>query len=297
MYKKGSTDKNAIRQFQIFFGLVPTGIFDQKLESVVINYQRENNLVADGIIGRATMRCMGILDTDFQGRLHFITGTGLTIFKHYLPKDEYITENLPVFNDTLVLHHTAGWDNPYTTIADWASDQRGEIATEFVIGGQSIKDRDTYDGVVLQAFPEGCRAWHVASTCDSYINKHSVGIECCNFGQLSMTGNTYTGTSVNESQIVTLTEPFKGAVKFHKYSDKQLSSLKKLIYYIATRDNIDIRKGLVEWIHKEGPFKAFDYHQKACEGKIKGLLVHANIVKTKLDMFPQPELVDMLLSL
>ena len=57
------------------------------------------------------------------------------------------------------LHHTAGWHNPYNVIKSWGGDSRGRIATEFVLGGQSVKGNDdTYDGEMVQCFP-GRRIW------------------------------------------------------------------------------------------------------------------------------------------
>ena len=67
--------------------------------------------------------------------------------------------------------------------------------------------------------------------------------------------------------------------------------------HIDPPKNIKDIKGLIEWIKKEGPHKAFEYHEDASKGKVKGLLTHANVRKDKYDLFPQPELIDMLLSI
>ena len=42
---------------------------------------------------------------------------------------------------------------------------------------------------------------------------------------------------------------------------------------------------------------AFEWNKAVCEGKIKGIINHTNVRKDKSDMFPQPELIEMLLSL
>ena len=91
--------------------------------------------------------------------------------------------------------------------------------------------------------------------------------------------------------------PFRRHQKYHKYSDKQIKVLKEWILYVASRDNIDAREGLVKWIDKMGPAKAFGFHEEAYEGKVKGLVTHTNVRKDKSDCFPQAELIDMLLSL
>ena len=72
--------------------------------------------------------------------------------------------------------------------------------------------------------------------------------------------------------------------------------LKDLILFIANRDNIDIHKGLIQEIKNKG-VDAFEFNSDAFNGKIKGMWTHTNTRKDKTDMFPQEELIDMLLSL
>lgn len=298
MYKKYSTDRAIVRQIQEALNLVPDGIFGPKTEAAVIRFQSNHNIVADGIVGRYTLEVLGILDTDIKSNSTFKTDNGLVITKYHLPADEYLKNESPILNDYCFIHHTAGWNNPYKTIDSWAKDTRGKIATEFVIGGQNIKNGDDiYDGAVLQAFPEGCQGWHLGATGSYYMNRHSVGIELNAFGYLDEDGKTYVGTPAHPEQIVELTEEFKGYKKWHRYSDAQLHSLKKLLLYISARDNIDLSVGIVKWIQEQGAFKAFNFQQDAYDGKVKGLLTHTNVRKDKTDCFPQSELIDMLLTL
>jgi len=44
-------------------------------------------------------------------------------------------------------------------------------------------------------------------------------------------------------------------------------------------------------------FKPFGVKLNAYYGRIKGMWTHANVRKDKYDLFPQPNLIDMLLSL
>ena len=127
------------------------------------------------------------------------------------------------------------------------------------------------------------------------MHTNSVGIETCNFGPIK-DGKTYTGQKANENQIVTLDKEFRGHKTWHRYSDQQILKLKELILFIANRDNIDIHKGLIEEIRKRG-VGGFDFNADAYNGKIKGMWTHTNTRKDKSDMFPQQELIDMLLSL
>ena len=252
------------------------------------------SLVVDGLVGPKTMDLMGLVSTDLAEKT-YVTENGLLINKHYLPSGEY--KEGAWNKEYLFIHHTAGWHNPFRTIDHWGRDDRGAVATEFVLGGQSIKGNDNqYDGEVVQAFPEGGFGWHLGKNGSQHMHVHSVGIEVNNFGYLK-NGRTYAGQLADDSQVVELNESFRGYKEWHRYSNKQIENLKKLILHIADRDNIDVRQGLPAVIKKYGVAKGFDFNEDAYYGKIKGLWTHTNTRKDKFDMFPQQELVDMLLSL
>lgn len=290
--KNGSKGKEVIL-LQQFLGIEDDGIFGNGTEKAVKKWQKENGLVDDGIVGPATWNAMGIASTD-NSETFKTTPDGLIIHKDYLPKGEYF--NGPIDPEYLFIHHTAGWEDPYKVIGNWANDTRGQVATEFVIGGQSVKgNNDKYDGEIVQAFPQGNWASHLGATGSSHMHKNSVGIEVCNFGYL-VDGKTYTNHVADESQIVTLKKPFRNFKTWHRYSENQISQLKDLILFIGNRDSIDIREGLPKLIKEKGE-KAFDFSNEAFKGNVKGLLTHTNVRKDKFDMFPQQELIDMLLSL
>ena len=162
--------------------------------------------------------------------------------------------------------------------------------------GAITDGRKTYDGQIIRTYPEGCQGYHIGKCGSSYMTTHSVGIEICNMGQIK-NGKTYVNTPCIESQMVTLKEPFRGYKTYHKYSDASLKATHDLLLYIANRDNIDLHKGLYQWIKKDGA-KAFDFQSDAYYGKVKGgMMTHANIRKDKNDLFPQDEVMDMILSL
>lgn len=276
-------------------GLTVDGIFGTKTETIIKTFQMKNGLVADGIVGNKTWeKLLGSSTTSSSTSTSTTTPTGLVIDNSFLSNTQYVTTKTN--KDLIVLHHTAGWDNPYNTISSWNRDDRGRVATEYVIGGIKCTDgTTTYDGKIVRAFPEGYWGYHIGTAGVTGMDKRSVGIEVCNFGHIK-DGKTYAGSVCQPSQIVTLSEKFRGYNQFHRYSNKQLESLKKLLLYIANRDNIDLHKGIYEWIKKQG-VKAFDYQADAYYGRVKGMVTHANIRKDKEDMFPQPELIDMILSL
>jgi hypothetical protein len=224
----------------------------------------------------------------------YTTKNGLVIHKHFLPKGEYMTTSSK--KEYVFLHHTAGWHNPYNTIDAWGRDDRGRIATEFVLGGPSIRGNDTkYDGEMVQCMPRGGYGWHLGKNGNQLMHVNSVALEICNFGQLKE-GKNYVNIPAHPSQVAK-TEKFRGFTEWHAYSPKQLEASKKWILYIAERDNIDVRKGLIEQIKKVGAVKAFEFNEDAYYGRVKGMWTHTNTMKEKVDLSPQPALVEMLLSI
>ena len=293
MLLKNGTRGNEVKDLQEYLGIHADGVFGKGTEGSVKKWQSDNGLDSDGIVGPATWDAMGLATTDNSEKV-FTTESGLIINKHHLPVGQYKTG--PTNKEYVFIHHTAGWNNPYNCIDSWGRDNRGAVATEFVLGGQSVKGNDNkYDGEVVQSFPEGSYGWHLGKNGSQYMHEHSVAIETCNFGYVK-NGKTYAGTRVADDQIVTLSQPFRGYKDWHRYSDKQIESLHKWILWVSERDGIDVRKGLPDLIRKIG-VSAFEFQDDAYYGRVKGLWTHTNTRKDKSDMFPQQELIDMLLSL
>lgn len=287
--KRGSIGES-VKQLQKILGLSTDGIFGMNTENVVKQFQKKNGLVADGIVGNKTWeKLLG------NNNSNITTPSKLIIENYFLKPGQYLSGKYN--NDYIILHGTSGWDNPYQVVDTWNNDKLGKVATEFVVGGQRSTDgRSIYDGKIIRTFPEGCAGYHIGTSGSTYMNTHSVGIEMCNMAHVK-NGKTYVNTTVIPSQTYTLPFTFRGFNQFHKYSNKQLESTKQLLYYITNRDNIDLHVGLYDWIKRYGVQKAFDVQNDAYYGKVKGLLTHINIRKDKEDCHPQPELVDMILSL
>jgi hypothetical protein len=307
MLLKVGSKGELVKDVQEIVGVTADGHFGPGTEAAVKKWQASNGLTADGLVGRGTLAKMGLADTDsslvegnpekatgLYSKNAYTTSNGLEVIEYFMPADEYLAG--PIKPEWLFLHHTAGWHNPYNVIKAWDADKIGKIATEFVLGGPSCKGNDEkYDGELLQAFPHGAWGYHLGKNGSQTMHKNSVGIEVCNFGWVK-DGKTYAGASVDESQIVTLDKPFRGHTTWHRYSDKQIEVLKKWILWIAERDGIDVRAGLPALVKQHGA-DAFEFNEDAYYGKVKGLWTHTNTRKDKVDMFPQQELMDMLMSL
>ena len=290
---KGTRGDN-VKQIQEALDITADGIFGPITEVSVKKYQTAKGLYPDGVVGPKTWTLLEAATTDNSEQQGPAGDAEGFIKKHYLPKGQYLEG--PSKKEYIFLHHTAGWHSPYKTIDNWGRDDRGRIATEFVIGGQDVRDGDdTYDGEVVQCIPTGGYAWHLGKNGSQQMHVNSVGIELCGFGYI-VDGKTYANHRAHESQIVELDQPFKGRKYHHRYSDKQISNLKKLLVFIGERDNIDLREGLPRLIREQG-LKAFEWNEDAYYGRIKGILSHTNTNKWKSDVHPQQELIDMLLSL
>ena len=270
---------------QEILGITADGIWGPKSQQALIEFQKERGLVPDGIIGRKTIEALGLLDTD-------LTNKNLLIENYFLDKGQYLDGFYE--NDYIFIHHTGGWDNPYDTVNIWNTDSLGRVGAEFVIGGINPKTGvKTYDGKIIKAYPDNKQAYHLGTN-NNYLNTHSVGIEMCNIGWVK-NGKVYTGAKI-KNEYITTTEPFRGYTQWQAYSDEQLKSLRKLLLFIADRDNIDLHEGLYKRL-KQNYRTAFDFSDDAIKGRIKGLLSHSNVRADKFDCSPQKKLIELILSL
>jgi len=291
-----SVKESDIMRAQKMLHLHPTGVIDELSQAAIRNFQLKGGIPVTGELDILTSEAMFSGEKDLSTDLsdHY----GNFIQDYYLPKGEYVEH--PTQKEYLFLHHTAGWNNPYRVVDMWGSDARGRIGTQYIIGGINPRSGDdSYDGTVLRCFDDEHYAWHLGGV-DRYMHKHSIGIEVCNFGQLTKKGNefyTYANTKVNPDQVTTLDRPFRGYKYWHKYSDKQIASLRDLIIYVTELHGISRHVGLQERLTHMSPRDAFDYYDEAKFGEVKGILSHTSVRPDKFDMFPQDNLVDMLMGL
>ncbi len=197
----------------------------------------------------------------------------------------------------IVLHHTAGNSSAVNTISNWNTDNRGRIATCVAISGPGNKT--SVDGEICQAFSSKHWAYHLGVKQEVFrawkvpyyeVDKHSIGIEICNWGQLDLENGkyiNYVDREVPANQVTKLDAPYKGYTYFHKYSDAQIESVKNLLLYWRDTYKIDL---------------AYDYNQlftvntKALKGE-NGLFTHNSYRKDKIDIYPCPRMINMLKSL
>lgn len=207
----------------------------------------------------------------------------------YLFKDMKITDNLlpdnqyykeKTFKKQIVLHHTAGGSSAVNTIHGWTCNPE-KVGTAFVIDGA---------GQIFRAFDPDYWAHHLGlkTATNTALNKASIGIEVCNWGQLVLKDGkfyNYVNKEVHADQVVKISK-FRCFEYYHKYTDAQLESLKWLIQELCAKYSID-RK------YNAG---MFELNSEALAGN-NGIYTHVSYRADKNDMSPQPNLINVLKSI
>lgn len=210
--------------------------------------------------------------------------------------------NTVVQKKQIYLHHTAGNSSGEQVFQWWASNPP-RIATFCAISG---------DGTIVQGFEPDRWAYHLGVSTEMfakfklpYINldKMSIGIELCCWGQLTPSGtisgqspqdmaqsgvkfHTYTKKEIPASEVIKLDQPFKSFQYWHSYTDAQIESLYLLLRHLNAKFNIPI------WNNGS----LFELNPEAFKGT-PGLYSHNSVRKDKVDVYPHPKLVEMVKSL
>jgi N-acetyl-anhydromuramyl-L-alanine amidase AmpD len=289
-----------------------TGVLDEFTEAALRNYQIKNGLPVTGLLDNTTKSKLNLSEDALMHDTDQFSADGIK--KYFLPPGQFFAEKTPKWS--IFLHHTAGWNNPFRVVDYWANDPAGKIGTHFVIGGpHPTQGESEYDGQIVQCMDLDYYAWHLTIG-NTDVHRNSIGIELCNFGWLTKGGYTdlktkkwvagkpdlfysYTGLVIPANQVIDLEFKFRDYRYYHTYSMRQLESLRHLLEYLSNRFSIDIYSGMISRLkNREHPGKVFEYWDDARIGKVRGLFCHSNVVKSgKWDLSPQPNLIDMLLTL
>ena len=300
----GNVTATAVKAFQKAKGLKIDGeVGDITLNHLLRGVDTDKYTIDDTIVNNVKPVNVNNTANKHDTQDSYVTKNGLTINKAYLDSDEYVREYGKIEPLGFFIHHTAGWDNPYNTVTSWNTDTRGRVATQYVIGGSNVTGKkSSYDGVVVEAFPNNYLGWHLGKVGNFDISKYSGGVELTNFGYLTKKGDkyyTYVNTEVNAELVCDLGYKFRGHQYWHKYTDNQIESLRLLLLHLLDiYPKIDLVNGLPKLL-KSGvaPADAFEFNTDAYNAKQFGLWTHTNVRKDKFDCFPQPELVEMLKQL
>lgn len=206
------------------------------------------------------------------------------IVQHRLKSSQYFQESSK--KHQIYLHHTAG-NSDATSVARYWDSTSERVATAFVIGGM---------GTIVQCYPSIEWAYHLGLNQKAFnglpyknLDKSSIGIEVCNWGMLKEKDGkfyNYVNRIVDSSEVTELDNPFKGHKFWHKYTDKQIDSLKNLIVYLCDKYDISNEYNDDIWGITERAFKLEN-----------GIFTHNSVRKDKSDMYPCPRVIEMLKNL
>lgn len=208
--------------------------------------------------------------------------------------NEYFKEEAP--KKQIYLHHTAGNSSGASTFRQWDADSRGRIATCVCISGKGAKEGN---GRIVQGFSSRYWGYHLGvkqEVFEAYelpyqrLDKISIGVEICAWGHLEERGGkyyNYVNREVAKEDVSTLDSPYKGHIHFHKYTDEQIRSVENLLKY--WNDYYDIP---ITYREKD----MWQLSPNALAGNA-GVYTHNSVRKDKIDIFPQPEMIQMLKGL
>lgn len=280
------------------------------LKSAIKNFQNKNDLDITGEMDMNTLEkiknIVGInesnISTDSSENTKAINPDNgdlanlVSIEKHIMPSNEYCRDKTK--KKRIILHFTAGWNNPFNQIDQWARDSRGKVGAGYCIGGINIANNDpTYDGRIAQSFEDDYWAYHIGPDGRKKLTaeSESIAIEVCNFGYLKKEGTkfyTYTGREVDKKYVTELDKEFRGYKYYHKLTDRQIVSIINLIKYLGKIHNIDYKKGITQDLNFEWRSECYNVTDSG------GLFVHSNYRKSgKWDWPPTKEMIKIIQEL
>lgn len=211
----------------------------------------------------------------------------LNLEAHPLDENQYIRQEWS--KKQIYLHHTVGGPDGKRDIDNW-NRNKARIGTAVCI---------SRDGTIVQAFSSRYWAYHLGlkeSAFDSKglpyvsLDKISIGIELCSYGPLKLEDgkfkNVY-GTVVDDSEVIELDKPWRGwGTHWHKYTDEQIESTRKLLLFWGQRYNIPLEYNEDIW----------DVTMRALMAE-PGVYTHCSVRYDKSDIYPDPRVIEMLKSL
>lgn len=208
------------------------------------------------------------------------------IIQSRLSKDQYIDELTD--KKQIYLHHTAGGPDP-VAVAKYFNNKEGKVATAFIIGNK---------GTIVQCFSSKNWAYHLglkqevfteAGVSYKSLDKISIGIEICNYGQLTKKNGyyyNYVGGKVDYNDVTILDKKYKGYIYWQSYTDAQIESTRQLLVYLC--DTYNIPRTYFSTI--------FDIDKRALRGE-PGIFTHNSVRHDKSDIYPCPRMITMLENL
>ena len=166
LLKKGSKG-NDVKELQKILGCRPDGVFGSTTESLVKQWQKDHDLVADGVVGDKTWL---IMQREAKAQDNSVLGADVI----YNPIDKHITRRANRSIDYLVIHFTAG--------ASSSGDSETKTRNVFLNRNASA-DFVVDDDSILQVNPDPANyyCWAVGDGRgkNGILNKNVISIEIC----------------------------------------------------------------------------------------------------------------------
>lgn len=270
------------------YDLIVDGHFGNRTLRSLKAFQKKYGLAVDGVAGPKTIAALKAAQKrtakeDKDGK-HAKKYVDLNIStEHNQPSEQYVKQSTP--KDKIFIHYTVSGPDSKSVIKYW--DRNVErISTAFVISG-----RGDEDGKIYQAFHPDYWSFHLGiKGSKGKLDRSSIGIELCSWGKLNKKGDKYFnvyGGEVPASEVYVLSNPWRGDLYFHSYSDKQLESLEKLILWIVNEYGISVQD--IEFDKKWA-----EYNKDVVSGKLSGIWSHTNVRMDKQDTYPDHRIFEML---
>lgn len=208
------------------------------------------------------------------------------------PENQYYKIQFP--KNQIYLHHTAGNADAKNVFHGWKNDV-GLIGTCVSISG---KGKNIIDGEIVQGFSSKFWAYHLGVKTKYFqamklpykeLDKISIGIEICNWGQLTLKNGkfyNYVNREIAANEVCELVTPHRGYKYYHNYTDAQIESTRQLLLYWGELYNIPLTYNEDIW----------NLTPRAYKGEA-GVFTHNSVRPDKVDVYPHPKLIEMLKSL
>lgn len=287
-------------------------IYSKDLFESVGNFQRKMGLKPSGEIDKQTWNRIKNYDKngkqekkDDKIKYLYVSTDGFNIINNFLPEEYYYKEKKPksfiIIKNPLYTHDPI--KSIYLKNTEYKINEKNipilddnklvEIKNtpHFIIGGYTKSDK-TYNGKVYQLFDDNYWTHHtnVTNTINNKFNSSSISIEICNLGPVRKIDDEFynlTGHLIDPKYVTEFEDNFLGYKYWHKFSQEQIKSLKKLIQFLSKKWDIDVSEKYDN--------KWFQWDKKWRE--MKGLKNECQIFPDRFGLPPQEEILNMLKSL
>src|SRR5574343_722443 len=193
---------------------------------------------------------------------------------------QYATWERPLTPNQVCLHHTASPPGVAGDIEWWKHDGQ-PVSTPLVVGR---------DGIATQIYPSTRWAYSLGLQHSQYrkVESVTIGIEIDSWGFLSLQNGkyySYTGAEIPADEVCDLGYYWRGQRYFHKYTAAQIETVRLLLLHWNEKYKIMLDyKGDELW----------NVSKNAQYASVGGIYTHASFRADKTDIFPQPEMIEML---